>query len=84
MNIITKELYVAAYGQSTLFRLVKYAILIPSFAAIYWWFGGQIFIWTLGVSIAGSIVVHFVFRWKTDGWLKKWGPYTPPEGLLDP
>ena len=57
-----------AHGQSARFRLVKYAILIPLFAAVYWKFGGKVFAITLvALAILGS-AMHFFFRWKTNGW----------------
>lgn len=36
-EVLKKELYVAVHGQSARFRIMKYAILIPLFAALYWW-----------------------------------------------
>lgn len=81
MNLIKKELYVAAYGQTAKFRAVKYAILIPLFAAIYWWKSGEVLAWTLGIALILALAVHFLFRFKTKGWTEPWGPYTPLKEL---
>lgn len=83
MSTLKREFYVAAYGQSAKFRAVKYAILIPLFAAVYWWFGKEFLAWTLGVLLILALAVHFVFRYMTDGWKKQWWLYMPPEGLSD-
>ena len=76
MNVFTRELYVALHGQSARFRAIKYAALIPCFAYVYWRFGGEVFFKTLGVLLVLSLIVHFFYRWKTDGWTKDWGGYT--------
>jgi len=40
-ELFTREKNVVLYRQSARFRIVKYAILIPISAAIYWWWGGE-------------------------------------------
>jgi hypothetical protein len=77
MNLIKKELYVAAYGQDTRFRIAKYAVLLPFFAFIYWRFGGIVLLKTLGVLFVISIAVHLFYRWMTNGWQDSWGGYKP-------
>lgn len=73
---IKKELYVAFHGQSTRFRIVKYAVLIPLFALIYWKWGGEVLLKTLGVAFVFAIAMHLVYRWKTNVWRDDWGGYT--------
>ena len=75
MNPFRKELYVAIHAQSARFRLVKYAILVPLFAAIYRFWGGRAFLWTLGIALVFAIALHLFYRWKTDAWTKDWGGY---------
>lgn len=72
---IQREKKVILYGQSTRFRVIKYAILIPLYVALYFWLGWKIASIVLVANIALGIVVHFWMRWKTDGWRKSWGPY---------
>jgi len=74
-GFLKKELYVAIHAQTARFRVVKYAILLPLFGAVYWWKGGKVLAWTLGVSLVFAIAMHFFFRWKTKGWEQSWGPY---------
>ena len=74
-DVIKKELQVIAHGQSVRFRLIKYAILIPLFGAIYWKFGFDTMLLTLGALAALGIIVHFFFRWKTKGWTQDWWLY---------
>lgn len=81
MNFLKKEIYVAIHGQTARFRLVKYAILIPLFGAIYWFYGGEVLAWTLGVMFVLALAMHFFFRWKSNGWVEAYGPYTPPPGM---
>lgn len=75
MNVFKKELHVTIHGQTAKFRLVKYAILIPLFAVIYWWKGGEVLAWALGIALIFALAMHFFFRWKTNGWEDSWGPY---------
>jgi hypothetical protein len=74
-----KEKQVVLYGQSARFRLVKYAILIPLFTALYVWQGWSVTWKVLLASIVVALFVHFLFRYKTAAWTKSWGPFTPLE-----
>ena len=76
---IEREKQVILYGQSARFRLVKYAILIPAFAALYWWKGSRITLVVLGIALVFAIAFHFFFRYKTAGWRKSYGPFKPLE-----
>ncbi len=68
---------VIRYGQSVRFRIVKYAILIPLFAALYAWKGLGVTLKVLAIAAVLGIALHFFFRWKTNAWRQAWGPYKP-------
>jgi hypothetical protein len=74
-EILIKEKNVVLYGQPKKFRIKKYIVLAILATALYLWKGwhvvGMVF---LTLAVLGTIV-HFIFRWKTDGWEKSWGPY---------
>ncbi len=77
--IVKKELHVVAHGQSARFRAVKYAILIPLFIALYLWSGwGMTWKVLLALAIFG-IIVHFLLRWKTNGWTQSWWLFRPDD-----
>lgn len=75
IHLLKKELYVAVHAQTARFRVVKYAILIPLFGAIYWWKGKEVTLWTLGIALVFAIAMHLFYRWKTNGWQDSWGGY---------
>ena len=70
-----REKHVALNAQSRKFRIVKYIVLSVIAGIVYAWKGldtvGTLFILLFIVAI----VIHFLFRWKTDAWTKSWGPY---------
>lgn len=74
-DFLKKEIYVAIHGQTAKFRIVKYAILIPLFAAVYWFYGTEVLLKTLGVLFVLAITMHFFYRWKTEAWTRDWGGY---------
>lgn len=74
-DTIKKEIHVAIHAQTARFRVVKYAILVPLLAAVYWKWGGETFAWTLGVLLILALMMHFFFRWKSNGWMDDYGPY---------
>ncbi len=76
MNLFQKELHVALHGQTLRFRAIKYAILIPLCGIVYKFFGGIFLLKTLGFLLIVAVGVHFLYRYKTDGWTKDWGGYT--------
>jgi hypothetical protein len=80
-DIVKKELYVAVHGQTARFRIVKYIVLFAVFSALYSWYGWKVVWQTLGVALIAALVVHFFFRFKTNGWSEPWGLYKPPTGL---
>ena len=70
-----KEKHVVLHGQTTRFRMVKYIVLFAIGVGVYLWKGlATVSLLFLVLAIAG-VVVHFFFRWKTDGWEKSWGSY---------
>ncbi|MFZ2555313.1 MAG: hypothetical protein WAZ27_02535 [Minisyncoccia bacterium] len=81
MNPLKKELYVAIHGQTARFRMVKYAILLPLFAIIYWFWGGEALFKALGIALIFAIAMHLFYRWKSKSWIEPYGPYTPPPGM---
>lgn len=74
-ELIRRELYVIAHGQSARTRIFKYLVLFAIFGVIYYRFGGEAVAWTFGVAVALSIAAHFFFRWKTKGWEEDWWLY---------
>lgn len=76
-NIIKREIYVAMHGQSSDFRLKKYIIIALIAFVIYFLFDLVMLGKVLLVALAFSIVVHLFFRYKTSGWTKHWGAFTP-------
>jgi hypothetical protein len=75
MNLLKRELHVAIHGQTAKFRVVKYAILLPFFGAIYWFFGGEALLSALGIAFVFAIAMHLFYRWMTNGWRDSWGGY---------
>lgn len=75
MNLLEKELYVAIHAQTAKFRMVKYAILLPLFGVIYWVYGKEALLKTLGVLFVLAIAMHLFYRWMTNGWEDSWGGY---------
>lgn len=74
-NLLKKELYVAIHAQTAKFRMVKYAVLLPLFGTIYWLYGGEVLLKTLGVLFILAIGMHLFYRWMTRGWENDWGGY---------
>ena len=75
LHVIKREKYVILHGQSFRFRIVKYCVLFPLAIVLFIWGGWAVVVRSfLFLAIAG-IVMHFFFRWKTNGWKKSWGLY---------
>jgi D-alanyl-lipoteichoic acid acyltransferase DltB (MBOAT superfamily) len=73
-NFLKREGYIALHGQTSRFRVVKWVIILAITFIIYklWgWVGVKTFI-LVGALL--GIAVHFIFRWKTHGWTRPWGP----------
>lgn len=74
-ELVEREIHVALYAQSTRFRIIKYIVLFIFGLGLYLWQGTQVLIETFLVLTVIAIGIHFFFRWKTNGWMKSWGPY---------
>jgi hypothetical protein len=70
-----KELHVVVYGQSALFRVVKYIVIVIVAFLLYKWKGGRTTAYIFLMLALVSIAAHFFFRWKTKGWTQSWGLY---------
>ena len=76
-EIFEKEKNVVVRGQSVRFRIVKYSILLPLFALLWWWKGWYISLQVVGALFIVSLGVHFFYRYMTAGWTKPWGGFRP-------
>ncbi len=80
-ELFKREMHVVVHGQSGLFRVIKYIIILIIGASFYLWQGlvntGILFL----VLAVLSIATHFLFRWKTKGWTQSWWLYK--KALLD-
>lgn len=72
---LRREKHIVIHGQSSKFRLAKYAVLLALLIPFYLWNGGVASAWLLAALIVVSLCVHFLFRWKTKAWTQSWGPY---------
>lgn len=74
-NSIKREVHITLHAQTWRFRVAKYLALVAIAVLLYMWKGidvlGPVFFY-LGLFAVG---MHFVFRWKTDGWTKSWWLY---------
>ncbi len=74
-ELYEREKHVVIHGQSVRFRLAKYAILLPLLFGLYVWKGGVVLWQTLAVLLVLSLIIHFFFRYMSDGWRKSWWLY---------
>jgi hypothetical protein len=63
------------HGQSALFRVVKYLILLGIVITLYNLYGQRVVLYFLITGSIIGITAHLFFRWKTNGWRKSWGLY---------
>ncbi len=75
-------MHVVVYGQSTRFRSVKYAILLPLAFLLYLWKGPRVTGYVIGVLLVISVAIHFFFRYKSKGWSESWWLYKKTEGTF--
>jgi hypothetical protein len=63
-------------AQPIWFRVVKWVVIVAVVVLIgrspYFWH------WILG-SVAVSLTLHLVWRWKTHGWTRPWGGWNDTE-----
>ena len=82
-KLIKREVYIAIHAQSSRFRVVKWIVLILITYTLYLWRGWMtVGIWILFGIILG-LAIHFLFRKKTNGWRKAWGPFKPIKTPFD-
>ena len=74
-DLIKRELHVVVHGQSSTFRIKKWVVIIALLVGLYYWKGIGVTVRFLIIAAILSLGIHFLFRWKTDGWTKSWGPY---------
>lgn len=75
LKTLKRELYVALHAQTTRFRLVKYVVIFVIGIFIYRGFGWNGVINSLIAATILALIIHFLFRWKTNAWRNSWGPY---------
>ena len=73
-DVYEKEKRVVLYGQTRRFRIIKYIVIFLIATIVYAWKGIDTVLWLLLISVVASLCIHFLFRWKTAGWTKSWGP----------
>jgi hypothetical protein len=71
-NIIRRELRVAfsTRAQPVWFRIAKWIVIVA--VSVLFWRRPAFWLWSLG-AMAVSLIVHFIWRWKTNGWTRPWG-----------
>lgn len=82
-NWIKREAHIIAHGQSKMFRIIKWVILVVLGALVYAFFGGKVLGWTIFILAILGISAHFLFRWKTRGWTKDWWLYKATKTPFD-
>lgn len=74
-EVYEREKHAVIYGQSRTFRIYKYIILTLLFTSVYTWKGSQATFRLFVVLLIAALIMHFFYRWMTDGWRKSWGGY---------
>lgn len=74
-DLLKREKHAVITGQSPRFRLVKYIVLVLIFAPVVVWKGWTAALYLLLFLLVISVLIHFFFRWKSDGWRKSWWLY---------
>lgn len=76
-ELARREMRVMSRAQSRRFRAVKWLIIGAAFAFLWLWQDPL----TAALALFGAcflgVCLHFFLRWKTVGWTKPWGVYTP-------
>jgi len=69
---IRRELRVAfsPHAQPVWFRVVKWTCIL---AGVLVFHDRSWFWWTLAGLAAAGTLLHFFYRWKTNGWTRAWG-----------
>jgi hypothetical protein len=78
-NQLKREVRVAfsRRAQPVWFRVLKWAVIVGVTIAFwrrpyFWWFAAGLVVLSLGL--------HFIWRWKTNGWTRPWGGWNDVEG----
>lgn len=72
---LRREKQVIIKGQTPLFRLTKWIVILVIFALITIWKDIEVALIVLLAFAVLGIILHFFFRWKTKGWTQSWGLY---------
>ncbi len=64
------EVAFSKHSQPAWFRILKYILLI---SIIYFFWGTQLLWIILLILLALAMLLHFWYRYKTDGWKKNYG-----------
>ena len=73
-EMIRRELRVAfsIKAQPVWFRVIKWTVFLMVFGSL--WRTRRAWFWRLLPSAAiVGVVIHLIWRWKTDGWTRSWG-----------
>jgi amino-acid N-acetyltransferase len=76
-ELARREMRVISRAQSIRFRALKWLVIGAAFAFIWLWQDPSTAALALFVACFLGVCLHFFLRWKTAGWTKAWGPYTP-------
>ncbi len=82
-KLIKRELYIALHSQSSLFRIIKWIILILITYTIFLWKGWLAVGLFVIIGAVLGLSMHFFFRWKTHGWRRAWGKFKPIKTPFD-
>lgn len=63
-------------AQPVWFRILKWIVVIA--LSVLLWGTAYFWVWIFG-GLALGLLVHFVWRWKTDGWTRPWGGWNDLE-----
>jgi hypothetical protein len=58
------------------FRLLKWVVIVT--LSVRYWRHPSFWWWAAG-ALALALTVHFIWRWKTDGWTRPWGGWNDVE-----
>ena len=70
---VQRELYIIKHGQEPSFRIKKWITICSITFIIYLVFGWNGVVRFISSFTIFGIYLHFLFRYKTNGWKKPWG-----------
>jgi hypothetical protein len=74
-DFLRREKHVALNAQPHSFRIAKWIVIIVLAGLLYWWKGLMVVGALILFCIVAGTSLHFLLRWKTNGWTKSWGLY---------